>query len=262
MLAVLAIMQCGGGQAQTRTGTVRINTAKAVNTFVPSRALGAGVDGLERGDVERVYRPENLKAMLSVGLKPLSYRLRTELGIESWHWNPAGAWSETNKARGYWISSATSNDKIMQCNGYDLPRRGSTIDQANNRSYSRLDDGDTATFWKSNPYLDTHFTHEDNLGPGAVGEAHPDAVAPAAFALRHHQERVLVPAVLDDAGGRHCVVGLQRLAFLGQAGDAHDVAEAAAVQEEALDGAGQIALTYRAVDLDELGPALEEPRGI
>ena len=47
--------------------------------------LGATVDGQDRGVSSAIFRPTTLAAMRSVGLRPLSYRLRTELGIAVWH---------------------------------------------------------------------------------------------------------------------------------------------------------------------------------
>ena len=146
---------------QSDVVTVHV-TPKPANTFVAARALGAGVDGLNEGRVAKTYTPDNIAAMKSAGLGALTYRLRTELGVEAWHWNPAGRWSEGAKAQGYWTSDARAGAPIAQCYGYKLPRRGSTIDQANNDGYSRLDDGDAGTFWKSNPYLDERFTGENN----------------------------------------------------------------------------------------------------
>lgn len=151
-------------------GIIRVHENRSpVNSFDPAYALGAGVDGHEQGQIAKMLSRVNIAEMRSAGLRSLSYRLRTELAGEAWHWNPEGRWSDVAHEQGYWVSDATSSKPVLVSYGYRLPRRGNTRDEANNDGYSRLDDGDDSTFWKSNPYLDAHFTGED-------ASAHPQWV--------------------------------------------------------------------------------------
>src|SRR6476619_7651335 len=157
----------GNEKALSLSATVTMD--RCVNKCVPKRTLGGGVDGHERDECMQMLSKQNITEMLSAGLGPLTYRLRTELGGEVWHWNPRGNWSDAVHNCGYWTSDNSLGEPIEVSYGYRLPRRGNTIDQANDDGYSRIADGDPNSFWKSNPYLDSHFTAESE-------DAHPQWV--------------------------------------------------------------------------------------
>jgi hypothetical protein len=164
---IVATPTFGGEKRLVISATVSAD--HPVNRLIPTNALGAGVDGHEKGECAQMFTDKNIAEMLSAGLGPLTYRLRTELGSEAWHWNPRGTWSDPVHNCGYWTSDNSLGEPINASYGYRLPRRGNTIDQANDDDYSRIADGDPNSFWKSNPYLDSHFTGESD-------DAHPQWV--------------------------------------------------------------------------------------
>jgi hypothetical protein len=171
MLAALQVgfaTQIHGGEKPLKISAI-VSADHPVNRLIPTEALGAGVDGHEKGECAQMFTDKNITEMLSAGLGPLTYRLRTELGGEVWHWNPRGTWSDAVHNCGYWTSDNSLGEPINVSYGYRLPRRGNTIDQANDDGYSRMADGDPNSFWKSNPYLDSHFTGESE-------DAHPQWV--------------------------------------------------------------------------------------
>ena len=141
------------------TDPVTIDPAHQVNVFTPLTDLGMALDGAEKGEVNATLTPYNIERMQSADVRRVTYRTRPELGIEVWHWTEHGTWSDPAHSQGYWTGDDTDvspQPKITY--GYNLPRRGDTIDNANNAGYSRVDDADPATFWKSNPYLDPRYT--------------------------------------------------------------------------------------------------------
>ena len=146
--------------------TIQVDTAHASNRFVPTQTLGAGIDRIPVAAIDKDLMPDTLKQVLASGWQPVTYRQNTELAVEAWHWNPKGTWSDPS-GNGYFTGSATPVENIRYSYGYALPHRGFTRnDGTDTAGFSRLTDGDPATYWKSNPYLSQHFTGEsDSLHP-------------------------------------------------------------------------------------------------
>lgn len=142
--------------------TIRVDTAHVANAFVPTQALGAGIDRLPAGAMDKLANPNTVKQVLSAGWQTVTYRQNTELYIEDWHWNPQGTWSDPS-GKGYFTGSTKLGEPIRHSYGYLLPHRGFTRnDGVEGVGYSRLTDGDANTYWKSNPYLSRAFTNEDD----------------------------------------------------------------------------------------------------
>lgn len=140
---------------------IAVDATHALNSFKPNDAFGVGVDGVPFHAVPKIYTPSNVQQMLGAGLGKVSYRLYTELSVQDWHWNTAGSFSGGDS--GYWTSKAVPGKTLTDTYGYRLPRRGFTHDQGADDDYSRLDDGETGSFWKSNPYLSQRYTGDSDV---------------------------------------------------------------------------------------------------
>src|SRR5207302_3344955 len=107
----------------THTIQVDANPAHVLNSFVPTKALGAGIDRLPAGAIDKLINPDTVSKVLSAGWQPVTYRQNTELFVEAWHWNPQGTWSDPS-GKGYFTASASSTEPIRHSYGYPLPHRG------------------------------------------------------------------------------------------------------------------------------------------
>jgi hypothetical protein len=156
-----SLLLLGGTPCDSMAQTIRVDTASdhSTNSFKPTEALGAGVDRIPLAATDKIFTEPVLKKILSTGWQTVTYRQNTELYVEAWHWNPKGAWSEPGQ-KGYFVGDATPTEFIRHSFGYPLSHAG--FSQPDGRGYSRLTDGDTATYWKSNPYLMKTYTGEDD----------------------------------------------------------------------------------------------------
>lgn len=176
--AAIFVLCASAHVAQAQQIVVDASPSHVANAFSPLQALGAGVDRLRAGEgapemdrrditKEEVERNTDqllsgsvLAAILSGGWQPVTYRQNTELQIEAWHWNPSGTWSNASQHDGYFTGSAEPAEAIHHSWSYPLPRRGNT--EGDGDGWSRLTDGDPKSYWKSNPYLTSSFTGEDD----------------------------------------------------------------------------------------------------
>lgn len=148
--------------AQAQTIQVDITHSHMRKSFVPNQALGAGIDRISQQMIDATFVKPVIDRVLEAGWGPVSYRQNTELYTEAWHWNAKGKWSDP-QGKGYFVGDSSPTEMLRYSYGYPLPRRGVTRDDGTETvGYSRLSDGDTGTFWKSNPYLTKAFTGEDD----------------------------------------------------------------------------------------------------
>jgi len=151
--------------ALTCAQVVRVDATPGhvVNTFSPLYALGSTVDRVPSNATDTFFRPDQIKQILSAGWGVISYRQNTDLFVQAWHWNPKGKWSDPS-GKGYFVGDSTpTKDQIRHSYGYSLPHRGFTRNNGTEfDGFSRLDDGDLQSYWKSNPYLTKEYTGEDD----------------------------------------------------------------------------------------------------
>src|SRR5690242_10945799 len=157
LLVVCCLLRLGNSQV------VQVDAGHVVNTFSPVYALGSTVDRVPSNATDVFFRPDQIKQVQSAGWGMISYRQNTDLFVQAWHWNPKGTWSDPS-GKGYFVGDANpTSEMIRHSYGYSLRHRGFTRNGGSEfDGYSRLNDGDLSSYWKSNPYLSKRFTGEDD----------------------------------------------------------------------------------------------------
>ena len=160
---VIAFLVAFSWPAVAQSVIVDATPSHAVNKFSPVYALGSTVDRVPSNATDVFFRPDQISKVLSAGWGVISYRQNTDLFVQAWHWNPNGSWSDP-AGKGYFTGDATpTSEMIRHSYGYSLRHRGFTRNGGTEfDGYSRLDDGDLDSYWKSNPYLAKEFTGEDD----------------------------------------------------------------------------------------------------
>jgi hypothetical protein len=159
----LPLLICISADNLAQTVVVDVTPSHVLNTFSPLYALGSTVDRVPGNATDTFFRHDQIQQVLSAGWGVISYRQNTDLFVQAWHWNPKGKWSDPS-GKGYFVGDAApTKEMIRHSYGYSLPHRGFTRNNGTEfDGFSRLDDGDLHSYWKSNPYLTKAFSGEDD----------------------------------------------------------------------------------------------------
>jgi hypothetical protein len=162
--ALLLVLFCAlSSRGAAQTVQVDATPSHVVNRFSPLYALGSTVDRVPSNATDVFFRPDQIQQIQSAGWGVISYRQNTDLFVQAWHWNPKGTWSDPS-GKGYFTGDATPTPEMIRHSyGYSLRHRGFTRNNGTEfDGFSRLNDGDPQSYWKSNPYLTQAFTGEDD----------------------------------------------------------------------------------------------------
>jgi hypothetical protein len=135
---------------------VDVTPEHVLNTIYPDTATGAWMDDLSRAQVDNLSKPETIQAIRNLGWGSITMRNNSELRLAAWHWNESGTWSDPATKSGYFAGSANPGEPIHYGYSYSLPHR------------DFMTSGDPPlvagfqSYWKSNPYLTSHFTGESD----------------------------------------------------------------------------------------------------
>jgi hypothetical protein len=146
--------------AKVATVQVDVTPEHVLNTINPDTATGAWMDDLSKTQVDNLSKPETIQGVKNLGWGSITMRNNSELRLAAWHWNENGTWSDPATKSGYYAGSADLGEPIHYGYSYSLPHR------------DFMTSGDSPlvagfqSYWKSNPYLTSHFTGEsDALHP-------------------------------------------------------------------------------------------------
>lgn len=156
----LAQFHCNFAQAQIVNVHVDVTPEHVVNSIDPDKATGAWMDVLSKRQIDNLSKPDVIQGVKNLGWGSITMRNNSELRLAAWHWNENGSWSDAANKSGYFTGSAELGEPIKYGYSYSLPHR------------DFMTSGDdpliagTQSYWKSNPYLTSHFTGEsDALHP-------------------------------------------------------------------------------------------------